>query len=106
MNDETLSYEDRHYRVAGEPCPECGGATWLYQNGHQHAGTWECKNEDCGASDSCPHDELRTETFENDTLDSRGEHTTYETVGWVCEACECPVDGYEPEEPDDDRYED
>lgn len=93
------------YRTIGfyhSPCTECGSPnTIVYKHGHRttdaenttarsYAGIWECV--DCGASESCDHRDTHPETFENDALDSRGEHTTYESHGDVCDWCDTVAD--------------
>lgn len=93
------------YRTIGfyhSPCDECGSPnTIVYKHGHRatrpddatrssYAGIWECV--DCGASESCDHRETHVETFTHDALDSRGEHTQFETRGDVCNWCELAVE--------------
>lgn len=86
-------------------CAECGEKNVvLHIHPHQYAGIFSCETEDCGASWECTHPSYHEEDHEVDTLDSKGEHTTYPTKILVCDDCEvdCTEDKVIYGPPDDD----
>lgn len=88
-------------------CANCGHMeSILYIHPHKFAGIFECAgpDPDCGSSWSCTHPSFHEEDHEVDTLDSKGEHTTYPTKILVCDDCEtdCTEDKVIHELPDDD----
>lgn len=74
-------------------CPEhphSDHTATLYLFGHKYAGIWECAVE--GVSDSCTHESLSVEIATDDHLGFNGHFQTESSV-YVCDACECTVDG-------------
>lgn len=83
------------YQKLWRPCPECGAtATIMNCYGDEYAGIWECINPECGASDNCEHDHRDTVTVELPG-------TIAETEVYVCDDCDCTIDG----SPAEDRHE-
>lgn len=84
-------------------CPAHGKhQATLYMYGHEYAGIWECPKT--GESDSCEHESTRVEETVTDYHDpgnyyGHGQRTSNI---YVCEDCECTVDG----DPDADAAED
>lgn len=69
-------------------CPECSEKNVvLHMHPHKYAGIFSCETEGCGASWSCEHPAYHEEDHEVDTVDSKGEHTTYPTKILVCDDC-------------------
>lgn len=89
---EREAYQDQHYTTP-ITCPEHPNAkhqATLYQHGHRYAGIWECPKS--GASDSCEHESTHVEEAVEDHLGFQGHYQTEHAI-YVCDACECTVDG-------------
>lgn len=85
MNQELEPYT----KATDVMCASCGEKNVvLHQHGHKYAGIFSCETEGCGSSWSCSHLSYHEEDHEVDTLDSKGEHTTYPTKILVCDDCE------------------
>lgn len=63
-------------------CPNCGEDAELICDPHKYAGIWEC--EHCETSDVHEHGDYELIKDEVDTIDSKGEHTTYDTTYYIC----------------------
>jgi hypothetical protein len=75
------------------PCrehPQGDHTAVLYTFGHQYAGIWECPIT--GASDSCEHNDTHVEETVQDHLGAQGHYQTEHSI-YVCDDCECQVDG-------------
>jgi hypothetical protein len=83
-------------------CPEHGTVkhkATLYLHGHKYAGIWECDVDK--TSDSCEHESSHVETTETDPLYPDG--PVYDTKVYVCDVCECDIEG-SPEEDEADMF--
>jgi|GEM_PF-4417619 len=80
-------------------CPECGSLAELNQHPHKDAGIWECTNEECGATDTCPHENLHIEKISTDYM-RNGEIDQRDSEIYVCDDCNCaiPLDVANPAE--------
>ena len=73
-------------------CPAHGDhKATLFQHGHKYAGIWECPVT--GESDSCEHESHHVEETAVDTFNPVSGHGQYEVQVYVCDACECTVEG-------------
>ena len=79
--------------------PQASHTAVLYTFGHQYAGMWECPVT--GASDSCEHESTHVEEAVQDHLGFQGHYQTESSI-YVCDNCECQVDG----DPEADAAED
>lgn len=97
------AWEDKHYTKKID-CffheDESHQAT-VYQHGHRYAGVIEC--DKTGESDSCEHEETRVEDSAVDTFNPVTGHDQYDVLIYVCELCECTVEGDPAADAADDR---
>lgn len=95
------AWEDKHYTKKID-CffheTDSHQAT-VFQHGHRFAGVIEC--DKTGDSDSCEHEETYVDEAVEDHLGFNGHYQTEHSI-YVCELCECTVDG----DPAADRAED
>lgn len=95
-------YDDMNERTKKIICPEHGQhEATLYLHGGKFAGIWECDVE--GISDSCDHKSFSIDTATVDYYDPSDAHGhgQSEVEVYVCDDCECTVDG----DPKADRQE-
>lgn len=73
-------------------CTECGHRARMYMYPGKYAGIWECTNPECGASDSCDHEDRRIESTQVDYWPTPDIDRSYDVDVYVCNTCECTID--------------